>query len=130
MQTVGKDHPMPHFFGDILELNGNCTFNLHDSYKTKKRKICRSILVDDQLCNTHSHGEDPSSFCRVPYADYGCSGLPCTDMSRAGHQMKRHGPTNSIYMTHGKYTETKRVPLFTIECTPETQLEISDLSIF
>ena len=113
---------MPHFFNDILSLNCTGTFRDKDSYQTKRRKICRSVLLPTQLCNTHSHTDSESDWCTVPSPDYGCSGLPCTDMSRAGRQLKKHGPTNSVYMTHGKYVETKEVPIFTVECTPESRL--------
>ena len=88
-----------------------------DAYKTKKRKIQRSVLVGERVCNTHSC--DPNDHCHVPACDFGCSGLPCTDMSRAGYQMKRDGPTNAVFMTHGRYVEATKVPVFIIECTPE-----------
>lgn len=117
--TIGRDHPMPHFFGDILGLNPGGTFNAADSYKIKKQRIKESELMEYQLCNTHSWSDSESEYCCVPGAHFGCSGLPCTDMSRAGKRKKRFGPTNSIYMTHGKYTEAKKVPLFVLECTPE-----------
>ena len=117
-QTAGREHAMPHFFNDILALNTAGTFGVMDSYGLKKRKIHRSILVESQMCNTHSHSDLES--CEVPHAHFGCSGLPCTDMSRAGKQLKRHGPTNSVYMTHGKYVEHKKVPVFIVECTPDS----------
>ncbi|CAK8995798.1 unnamed protein product [Durusdinium trenchii] len=107
--TIGRDHPMPHFFGDILGLNPGGTFNAADSYKIKKQRIKESELMEYQLCNTHSWSDSESEYCCVPGAHFGCSGLPCTDMSRAGKRKKRFGPTNSIYMTHGKYTEAKKL---------------------
>lgn len=108
---------MPHFFTDILTLVKPGTFTQTDSYVGKRRKIHRSVLVDAQDCKTHSCSD--SEVCRVPDPDFGCSGLPCTDMSRAGKQLKRDGPTNSVYMAHGKFCETKKAPLILIECTPE-----------
>ena len=126
METVDKDHDMPHFFNDILSLNCSGTFRDKDSYQTKRRKICGSVLLPTQLCNTHSHTDSESDWCMVPSPDYGCSGLPCTDMSRAGRQLKKHGPTNSVYMTHGKYVENKKVPIFTVECTPESWLSTNN----
>ena len=122
METMQKDHAMPHFFNDILDLNLPWSFYASDSYKVKRRKIHRSVLVGSQCCNVHSTSDLEGDKCMVPYADFGVSGLPCTDMSRAGKQLKKHGPTNSIYMTHGKYAETMRVPLLLIECTPEAFL--------
>ena len=116
--TTGKDHPMPHFFNDILSLVKPGTFSHTDCYMTKRRKIQRSLLVEAHDCRTHSFRH--SEGCQIPEPDFGCSGLPCTDMSRAGNQLKRDGQTNSVYMAHGKYCETKRVPLIVIECTPDS----------
>ena len=121
---------MPHFFNDILSLNCSGIFRSTDSYKVKRRKIQKSVLLPTQLCNTHSHTDLESEWCTVPSPDYGCSGLPCTDMSRAGYGMKKHGPTNSVYMTHGKFVERKKVPIFTVECTPESRLIRSEFSEF
>ena len=123
MDTVQKDHPMPHFFSDILSLNMGGSFHELDSYTKKRRKISRSLLVPEQCCNTHSYSE--SEYCHVPYAHFGCSGLPCTDMSRAGYQLGRDGPTNVVYITHGKFVERMKVPLLVIECTPESRLSYS-----
>ena len=58
----------------------------------------------------------------VPSADFGVSGLPCTDMSIRGKRLKRDGPSNSVFMTHAKYVESHKVPLFVIECTPAPRL--------
>ena len=119
METCGADHEMPHFFGDIELLNAPGSFCHTDGYTRKRRRIQKSLLVEQQLCNTHSYAE--CQLCNLPSPDFGCSGLPCTDMSRAGQQLKRHGRTNSVYITHGKFVESKRVPLFVIECTPESR---------
>lgn len=122
-------HPMPHFFGDILGLIEHGTFSEHDSYRRKRRKIQRSILVDAQVRKTHSHSDSWQDLCSVPAAvDFGCSGLPCTDMSKAGNQLKRHEVTNTVYMAHGKYCESHRVPLVIIECTPESRLSFKFLT--
>ena len=65
--------------------------------------------------------------CVVPGADFGCSGLPCTHMSRAGKRLKREGPRPAVYLTHGKYVETKKVPISIVECTPETRNDMANL---
>ena len=119
-ETMNRAHPMPHFFQDIMTLNLPGTFHALDGYSSKRQKISRSVLVADQKCNTHSFLESDSERCVVPGADFGCSGLPCTDMSKAGKRQFRHGPTNGVYMTHGKYVEAKQVPIFVLECTTET----------
>ena len=113
---MNKCHPMPHFFGDILALSRRAAVSMDDSYSRKKRMIQRSILVECQDCKTHSYTQGDQ--CGVPFEiDFGCSGLPCTDFSRAGLQQGRFGPTNSIYMTHGNYMERAAVPVVVIECT-------------
>ena len=61
--------------------------------------------------------------CPIPWnPDYGCSGLPCEDMSRAGHQKKREGRTADVWITHGKFCQSQAVKHMTIECTPEAKL--------
>ena len=62
--------------------------------------------------------------CPLPDAHFGCSGLPCTDMSAAGLRQKKEGPTNAVYMSHGRFVEARRVPLFVLECTPVLWLAI------
>lgn len=117
VHTMQRYHHMPHFFGDILKLNMPGVFQACDSYRGKRRKIRQSLLVEHQDCKTHSHSSTDT--CCVPMdVHFGCSGLPCTDFSRAGKQLRKYGPTNVIYMTHGKYCEASRVPVFIIECTP------------
>lgn len=120
MATAQRDHPMPHFFQDILSLNHDGVLSASHSYSRKRNWVQRSILVIDQMCNTRSITD--CDLCPVPYADFGCSGLPCTDMSVAGFQMKRGGPANSVYLTHAKYVESFEVPLFVIDCAPEFRL--------
>lgn len=117
VHTMQRYHHMPHFFGDILKLNMPGLFQACDSYRGKRRKIRQSLLVEHRDCKTHSHSSTDT--CCVPMdVDFGCSGLPCTDFSRAGKQLRKYGPTNVIYMTHGKYCEASSVPVFIIECTP------------
>ena len=62
--------------------------------------------------------------CVVPLRVHlGVSGLPCTDMSRAGKMLKSAGPTASVYLTHAKYCQNARVPLPVLECTPAAGLQ-------
>lgn len=122
--TCKQDYPRPHLFGDILDLIQPGAFLSEDSYQTKLARIRAANMVMQQTCahHTFSPNDDsqPGSFCDVLGADFGCSGLPCTDMSKAGLKRKRHGPTNSVYISHGKYAEQKKVPVFVVECTPVT----------
>ena len=121
-QTVGYQHAMPHLFGNILDLNPPGCLSQTWGYDAKRRKIMKTGVACQLDCAAHSVApEIASEFlngCAPPYADFGCSGLPCTDMSRAGKRLRKHGPTNSIYITHAKFVQQKRVPLLVIECTP------------
>ncbi|CAE7209912.1 unnamed protein product [Symbiodinium necroappetens] len=117
--VLEADRPKPHLFKDIMSLNGPQEVLLAGSsasYVQKERRILGSCFVERQHC------EWCGGHVSVPYADFGCSGLPCTDMSRAGLQAKRDGSTNTVYMTHGKFVESKKIPLFVIECTPELDM--------
>ncbi|CAE7663119.1 unnamed protein product [Symbiodinium necroappetens] len=107
----------PHLFQDILDLNPPGCLRKVTTYAGKRRAVESSPCVQEVPCLCCM--ED---VCRVPGADFGVSGLPCEDMSRAGHQKLRHGKTNSVYMTHGKYTAAHQVPLFVVECTPELDM--------
>ncbi|CAE7576306.1 unnamed protein product [Symbiodinium sp. CCMP2456] len=113
----GCSHPKPHLFHDILSLNSNYAALLGPagggaSFVSKKRRICRSVLVEEQPCMWHSEGG--LGHCCVPYADFGCSGLPCTDMSVAGKRLGQEGPTSPVYVTHGKFLSRKKIPLFVL----------------
>ena len=119
-EVTGSCHAMPHLFTDILALNcPELQLGPQVSYATKRARILGSHLVDGQSCVTHPG----LGGCEAPYADFGVSGLPCTDMSRAGKRQKRHGPTSSVYITHAKFVSKKKVPLFVLECTPATYLQ-------
>ena len=119
-QTVGKECPLPHLFKDILELNDANAKRVAGvgGYLDQKERFLRLPLRATQTCLWHTASDGGPCDCEVPGADFGCSGLPCTDMSKAGKRLKREGPSNTIYITHSKYVEAKRVPLFVIECTP------------
>ena len=105
----------PHIFADIEGLNPQC-YDPGTNYEDKKRAIMSSWMQEFSPCMRCYDG-----LCRIPQADFGVSGLPCTDMSRAGLRRMRHGPTNGVYMTHAKYNKRCRTPLFVVECTPEPQ---------
>ena len=111
----------PHVFADIEALNPGC-YNAWDSYETKKAAILPSWLQQYSPCLACC-----DTLCRVPDADFGVSGLPCTDMSRAGLRQMRHGKTNSVYMTHAKFNKRKRTPIFIVECTPETSSAVQQI---
>lgn len=113
-QVLGPQHQeSPHLFSDILDLNSNGCLEGAQSYQAKKRAILASECMEYAPC-----GRCHDTLCKVPAADFGVSGLPCEDMSKAGQQLKKHGRTNTVYMTHGKYVKKHGTPLFVVECTP------------
>ena len=105
-------------FVDIEALSPSNCYRPGASYKQKKFIIMSSWLQASSPCLSCCE-----PLCRVPEADFGISGLPCTDMSAAGLRQKRHGPTNSVYMNHAKYNKKMRTPLFIVECTPDPRSE-------
>ena len=114
----------PHVFCDIEALNPQC-YSAADSYRKKKKMILGSFMQTSSPCiNCYD------TLCSVPAADFGISGLPCTDMSYAGKRLTRDGVTNSVYMTHAKYNKRNRTPLFVVECTPETGLHMFSQNLF
>jgi hypothetical protein len=105
-------------FEDILGLNLPRLYQSTDAYGFKKQRILSTWLQQSQECITHG------DLCALPSSpDYGLSGLPCEDMSRAGLAQKRHGPTAPVYMSHAKFCNQQHVKLATIECTPDTCFE-------
>ena len=80
------------FFNDILSLNCTGTFRDKDSYQTKRRKICRSVLLPTQLCNTHSHTDSESDWCTVLHLIMAVLVYHALNMSRAGRQLKKTWP--------------------------------------
>ena len=90
-----------------------------ETYGQKKRRILKSKMMTQGFCSTHQR------MCAWPSAEgdvhFDCSGLPCTDMSRAGKQQKRHGKTASVYVTHAKYCRECKIPLVVIECTTDAR---------
>ena len=106
-------HSPPHFFEDMLAMIPSGSFKETDSFDAKHKDICQCWLQGSQMCRQH---ED---VCPIPEADFAVSGLPCTDMSRAGKHRLREGPTSPVYMVHGKLHCEQKTPLLLLECTPE-----------
>ncbi|CAE7226224.1 desi2 [Symbiodinium sp. CCMP2592] len=54
------------------------------------------------------------------------SGLPCPDMSACGKRLKRAGPTNSVYIAHGRWVTANETPLILVECTKDLDMGMLD----
>ena len=104
----------PHLFTDIEAMNPSHCTHSRMSYDEKKGAILGTWLQESQFCHMCC-----DALCPVPSADFGISGLPCQDMSRAGLGLKREGRTSGVYLTHAKYNLKHRTPIFVVECTPE-----------
>lgn len=118
----GHSARSPCLFGDITEMLPYGTLVGCETYSSKLQQVFQSKLTNRLHCYQHSHSDSPSTTCS-PFkkSQFDCSGLPCPDMSRANHKrQKRAGPTNSVYMVHGKWATEHRVPLLLVECTPES----------
>ena len=88
------------------------------TYSQSKQQIQASRLRTSAHCVVHSCLRSlPAEI------DVAVSGLPCTDMSRAGKRLKRHGPTAPVYMTHAKYCNESGVKLVILECTPDSRYQ-------
>ena len=93
------------------------------TYTEKLYAIQASELASRQHCLQHSVA---SGMACSPHklVQFDVSGLPCPDMSTANQNRKmRAGPTNSVYLTHGKWATQNRVPLLLVECTPDPFLK-------
>jgi hypothetical protein len=94
-------------------------FITSDSYAYKKQRILGSWLQQSAHCVWKN------DICPIPWSpDYGVSGLPCEDMSICGARRKREGPTNAVWITHGKFCQNREVKMMTIECTPEARPDL------
>ena len=109
--AAGLPDRRPHLFTDMLDMIPAGAFSARDSYAQKLYDVQRCWLQGSQMCHEHD------DLCKIPEADFVVSGLPCTDMSRAGRHLLRHGPTCPVYMVHGKFHTRHRTPLLLMECT-------------
>ncbi|CAE7311369.1 unnamed protein product [Symbiodinium microadriaticum] len=119
--TASSLGPCSCLFGDVLSWNVGTQYTslCRLSYPAKKRKIYDADTLPTMHCWAHNQQ------CVVPLRVHlGVSGLPCTDMSRAGKMLKSAGPTASVYLTHAKYCQNARVPLPVLECTPALDMDM------
>ncbi|CAK9031406.1 Uncharacterized protein SCF082_LOCUS19629 [Durusdinium trenchii] len=119
-EQVTGHREAPHLFSDIESLNPQSCYRgdfKSLSYSEKRDRILGSEMHCLQKCERCC-----DDLCPVPAADFGVSGLPCQDMSRAGARAMREGRTNTVYLTHAKYNRINRTPVMVIECTPDLDM--------
>lgn len=105
-------------FGDITDMLPAGSLTGCETYTSKLEAVNRCGPLTRRL---HCARRDaPCNPMKGKHAQFDVSGLPCPDMSRANQKrLKRGGPTNSVYMVHGKWASENRVPLLLVECTPD-----------
>ena len=85
---------------------------LHEgqTYSEKLYAIQQCDIASRQHCLQHSAISGRACDPHKP-VHFDVSGLPCPDMSTANHNRRmRAGPTNSVYLTHGKWATRNRIP--------------------
>ena len=116
VETVTSHSQSPCLFGDILGMVPVNVFDVNHGYCGKLKGILNCQLSTLQHCHQHKSACSPHK-----RAMFDVTGLPCPDMSRANHKrLKRAGPTNTVYMTHGKWSTVNKIPLLLVECTPDS----------
>ena len=118
-QVAEADHELPCMFTDVMSLVPPKSFDPSTPFVQKKSDIYSSPLVLEQKCLSHNKS------CRIPAVDYDCSGLPCTDNSRAKCSSKQgrqlyEGPTGPIFITWALRLKRSGVKLAVLENTPAT----------
>ena len=105
-------------FSDILDLLPPNTMSAEWSFSQKHRASSCCCLAASAHCTVHNKQ------CSVQPdgVDFSVGGLPCPDYSTAGLRMKREGPTNGVYCSHGKYVTDMEIALLLVECTKVTWL--------
>ncbi|CAE7355942.1 unnamed protein product, partial [Symbiodinium necroappetens] len=119
--VVQYEHETPHLFYDVMSLYKPNLFVAGTGYRKKRRILMKANVSQCLDCGTHSVA-DSDFRCFAPYADMSVSGLPCTDMSKMGYQLKREGETSAVYIAHGRFVQERRVPLLVLECTPDLDM--------
>lgn len=116
---AGHSAQAPCLFGDIVGMIPMGAFDESGNYKAKLRGIWKCDLNSQQHCYQHSKPCNP----HVKRPVFDISGLPCPDYSRANSKrQKKEGPTNSVYIIHGRWATDNKVPLLLVECTEDPYL--------
>ncbi len=111
-KLVSGWRPAPCVHGDLTEILPSGSFNKEDSFYRRLLDIDRARICKRQFCYTHS-GQ-----CNIlggMQADFDLSGLPCPDMSKAGHGLREEGLTSTVFACHAKLHIARQTPLLLIE---------------
>ena len=113
---AGHDPTGTCLFEDILELLPYKLIDDGATYSKNLSAVQCCCLSQVQCC-----GVRVGELCSVATgSDFCVAGLPCPDMSVAGKQLKRAGPTAKVYMAAGRYNSVHETALLLVECTPDT----------
>ncbi|CAE7561236.1 unnamed protein product, partial [Symbiodinium sp. KB8] len=93
------------------------------SFDEKKALLYNCAMSSSCFCRTHGSPTGTTTLsCSVPKSDFDVSGLPCPDFSTAGKRRRMEGPTNSVFLAHGRLHGTQRTPLLLIENGLDVQM--------
>lgn len=104
--------PKPCVHGDITETLPPGSFKQSDTFYRRLLDIDRAKICKRQFCYAHS------GFCNIlegMQAEFDHSGLPCPDMSKAGHGRREEGVTSAVFARHAKLHIARQTPLLLIE---------------
>ena len=125
-EVCGHDSGRACLFSNILDMIPAECQSEGLSYTQKLHAINMCTLAERQHCLQHSVRPGGMACCPHKPVHFDVSGLPCPDMSTANQNRKmRAGPTNSVFLTHGRWCTRNRIPLLLVECTPDTFLTYS-----
>ncbi|CAE7646296.1 desi2 [Symbiodinium sp. CCMP2592] len=105
----------PCLYGNILDLYPE--FKDQGAFEEKKALLYNCTINSSCPCRTHGSptGARAVMSCCVPKSHFDVSGLPCPDFSAAGKRRRMEGPTNSVFLAHGRLHGTLQTPLLLIE---------------
>ncbi len=117
-EVTGNDYPCPHIFKNMLDLLPPGAFNECDGFVQKRVDVFRAPFILVQACDSCRQQ------CMVPMddIDLDCSGLPCTDNSRAKKNILFYeGPTGVLFILWAlRIRRSPKLKMSILENTPDT----------
>ncbi|CAE7365205.1 desi2 [Symbiodinium microadriaticum] len=103
----------PCMFGNVLDIYPE--FRDEGSFAEKQQLLFNCRRTPSCFCKIHGVGASAPTACRIPSSHFDVSGLPCPDFSTAGKRRRAEGPTNSVFLAHGRMHGELQTPLLLIE---------------
>ncbi|CAE7282950.1 desi2 [Symbiodinium necroappetens] len=103
----------PCMFGNVLDIYPE--FRDEGSVAEKQQLLFNCRRTPSCFCKIHGVGASAPTACRIPSSHFDVSGLPCPDFSTAGKRRRAEGPTNSVFLAHGRMHGELQTPLLLIE---------------